>query len=237
LLAERRDPAVIAPLRELVLESAENDLALQALWALTVSGGFDESFANRLLDHRNANVRRWTVRLLGDENRVTDETARRLNGWRPTTRVRSSAPNLPARPAGCPPRRPCRSSAGWCSATLTRPTRTSRSCSGGRGATRHRLRRPVTDLFTSADTWKTAVAREWLTSGSCAGTPQRVGRRTDDACAKLLRSAPVAERRRLLAGFDLGWQERQGGGQPSGPVAGLEETLLRGDENLPMTRC
>jgi putative membrane-bound dehydrogenase-like protein len=78
LLAERRDPHVIAPLRVLVQDSADDDLALQAMWALYVSGGFDEPFARMLLNHRNPDVRRWTVRLLGDECRVEPETARRL---------------------------------------------------------------------------------------------------------------------------------------------------------------
>jgi putative membrane-bound dehydrogenase-like protein len=78
VLAHRRDPQVIAPLRALVLESANDDLGVQALWALYVSGGFNEAFARTLLDHRNPEVRRWAVRLLGDECRVEPESARRL---------------------------------------------------------------------------------------------------------------------------------------------------------------
>ena len=71
ILAERRDPEVIFPLRTLVQESPDEQLQLEALWALHVSGGFDEPFGTKLLDHRNANVRRWTVRLLGDEFRTS----------------------------------------------------------------------------------------------------------------------------------------------------------------------
>src|SRR6266851_4805978 len=71
ILADRRDPEVIFPLRTLVLESNNDQLALQALWALYVSGGFDEDFAGKLLSHRNPDVRRWTVRLLGDDNKVS----------------------------------------------------------------------------------------------------------------------------------------------------------------------
>src|SRR5229473_8481240 len=44
ILAERRDPAVIPGLRKMVRER-QDYLALQALWALYVSGGFDESLA------------------------------------------------------------------------------------------------------------------------------------------------------------------------------------------------
>src|SRR5262249_13616367 len=67
LLADRRDPEVIFPLRTLVMEAKGEDLQLQALWALYVSGGLNEAFAAKLLDHRNPDVRRWSVRLLGDE--------------------------------------------------------------------------------------------------------------------------------------------------------------------------
>jgi putative membrane-bound dehydrogenase-like protein len=58
VLADRRDPEVIFPLRTLVTEARDEDLQLQALWALYVSGGFNDAFALRLLDHRNPDVRR-----------------------------------------------------------------------------------------------------------------------------------------------------------------------------------
>ena len=46
-------------------------LALESLWALYVSGGFDEDFAAQLLDHPNEDVRTWTIRLLGDGKKVS----------------------------------------------------------------------------------------------------------------------------------------------------------------------
>jgi putative heme-binding domain-containing protein len=45
---------------------------------LYVAGGFDEGLARALLAHPNADMRAWTVRLLGDENRVSVEMAGRL---------------------------------------------------------------------------------------------------------------------------------------------------------------
>src|SRR5262249_41196746 len=63
LLADRRDPEVILPLRTLVMESTDEHTALEALWALYVSGGLSEEFAWRLLDHSSADIRWWTVRL------------------------------------------------------------------------------------------------------------------------------------------------------------------------------
>jgi putative membrane-bound dehydrogenase-like protein len=68
ILAERRDPAVIPGLRKMVGEH-EDHLALQALWGLYVSGGFDETIAAELLHHPLADVRAWTIRFLGDPPR------------------------------------------------------------------------------------------------------------------------------------------------------------------------
>ncbi len=77
LLAERRDPSVIPRLRKLVL-AADGRLALNALWALYVSGGLDDALAVELLEHENEDVRAWTVRLLGDSRKVSAAAAARL---------------------------------------------------------------------------------------------------------------------------------------------------------------
>jgi putative membrane-bound dehydrogenase-like protein len=104
ILADRRDPEVILPLRTLVRESKDDDLALQALWALYVSGGFSESLGRELLDHRNENIRRWAIRFLGDEECIGNETASdfaRLAANDPSPIVRSqlacTARRLPAK--------------------------------------------------------------------------------------------------------------------------------------------
>lgn len=78
ILADRRDPEAILPLRTMIIETADDHLALEALWALYVSGGLSDGFAEKLLAHRNADVRWWTVRLLGDEERVAPNIAARL---------------------------------------------------------------------------------------------------------------------------------------------------------------
>jgi len=63
LLAERRDASTYPALRKLL----EGALALQALWTLYSSGGFDDALAAGLLAHPDEDVRAWTVRLVGDE--------------------------------------------------------------------------------------------------------------------------------------------------------------------------
>src|SRR5262249_56808702 len=63
ILAERRDQTIIPALRKLVLEHKDR-LALEALWALYVSGGLKDTLAQKVLHHPHEDVRTWTVRLL-----------------------------------------------------------------------------------------------------------------------------------------------------------------------------
>jgi putative membrane-bound dehydrogenase-like protein len=72
ILAERRDASVVPRLRKLAIGSSDDHLALESLWALYVSGGFDDATATRLLTHRSAAVRYWTVRFLCDNARTSE---------------------------------------------------------------------------------------------------------------------------------------------------------------------
>jgi len=71
LLAERRDAKVISALHKNIFEAKNDRLALQSLWALYVSGGFDDTLATKLLNHPDHSIRTWTVRLLGETRRVS----------------------------------------------------------------------------------------------------------------------------------------------------------------------
>jgi putative membrane-bound dehydrogenase-like protein len=78
VLADRRDPEVILPLRRLVREAKDEQFALESLWALYVSGGFNERFAGLVLEHPHPHIRRWVVRFLGDDSKVSATLGRRL---------------------------------------------------------------------------------------------------------------------------------------------------------------
>src|SRR5262249_29731549 len=78
VLADRRDPEVIFPLREMVRGAKDQQLALEALWALYVSGGFSQEFAEEMLGHASPHVRRWAVRLVGDDGEAPAPLARKL---------------------------------------------------------------------------------------------------------------------------------------------------------------
>src|SRR6185436_2327715 len=78
-------------------------LSLEALWALNLSGGLDDSTALKLLDHKDPYVRLWTARLLGDKNQLTHDLSEKLNSIalkEPNVEVRSqlasTAKRLPA---------------------------------------------------------------------------------------------------------------------------------------------
>jgi putative heme-binding domain-containing protein len=78
ILMERRDPTVCPRLEPMVLNERDAKLALEALWALYVSGGFRDDLAMALLDHPVDHVRAWTVRLLGDRKVLSDAQRDRL---------------------------------------------------------------------------------------------------------------------------------------------------------------
>ncbi len=92
ILAERRDRSIIPELRRLLESDRDPVLSLRDFWALDLSGGLDDPTALGLLDHPVAGVRRWTIRRLGDDHRMTptfrDHLAKRA-GFEPDADVRS----------------------------------------------------------------------------------------------------------------------------------------------------
>lgn len=77
LLGDRKDRAALPLLRKMI-EGANSQDALEALWGLNLCGGLDEPLALQALEHRDPHVRLWTVRLLGDEKKVSASVTRKL---------------------------------------------------------------------------------------------------------------------------------------------------------------
>jgi putative membrane-bound dehydrogenase-like protein len=210
ILADRRDPEVIFPLREMVRTSKHDQLALEALWALYVSGGFNEAFAAELLDHPNPQIRRWTIRFLGDDGKVSSALARRL----------AEVAGREAHPAG---RSQLASSAKRFAAEVGLPIVEAivKQDADRRDphiplllwwALEHHLMKAmpaVVSFFASDEAWKSALAREAIQPRlvrrlAAAGTKPALL-----ACQRLLASAPADDLTRLLEALDQGLGERR----------------------------
>jgi len=76
LLGERADESLRPELQRRALGATDG--ALESLWVLNLRGWFDFGIAAKLLDHPDQHVRRWTIRLLGDQRRLDRETSRHL---------------------------------------------------------------------------------------------------------------------------------------------------------------
>ena len=77
VLGDRRDKRMLPRLKALLAEE-QGQFALEALWALNLTGGMDQSTALELLRHADPHVRVWTVRLLGDRKEVSSVLASEL---------------------------------------------------------------------------------------------------------------------------------------------------------------
>ncbi|MCA8999403.1 MAG: c-type cytochrome [Planctomycetaceae bacterium] len=75
-LSAEASEATVSQLQKLVQQS--QDGALESLWTLHLSGHFDDALGRNLLTHEDENLRRWSVRLLGDWRSVSDETGQAL---------------------------------------------------------------------------------------------------------------------------------------------------------------
>lgn len=78
VLASRADATILPRLRKQISHDANGPLQLQSLWALYVSGGFDDGFATKLLPHTNKSIRKWTIRFLGDAGKISDPQKQQL---------------------------------------------------------------------------------------------------------------------------------------------------------------
>src|SRR5262249_41504098 len=95
VIGDRKDRSVIPALKKLLADST-GQLALEALWALNLSGGLDDAELTRVLGHADPYVRMWGVRLLGDRpasapppGRAVEQSLLRLAQREPHVEVRS----------------------------------------------------------------------------------------------------------------------------------------------------
>jgi putative membrane-bound dehydrogenase-like protein len=203
LLAERHDPATIERLRPSLLEC--DDLrALQALWVIHGCGGLDAMLAASLLGHRDEDVRAWTVRLVGDDPALSAPLERRLAvlaSREPSVVVRAQ---LACTAGRLSPR------AGLDVAELL--LRLDRDRDDPHvpllvwwAIERHALadREGTLRRFTAPAVWRSGLFRAEIAPRLMRRFAAERNPGGDEACARLLASAPTAvDRRLLLAALD-----------------------------------
>ena len=99
VLGERREQALVPRLRRVAREQ-RGQLALEALWTANLISGMDSEWGLALLDHPDAPIRSWTLRLLNDSKSITAPMRQRLVGLartEPDAEVRSELANTAAR--------------------------------------------------------------------------------------------------------------------------------------------
>ncbi len=239
VIGDRRDAAV-SPALKALLSQSDGQTALEGLWALYQSGGWDETTALQSLDHSDPYVRLWSVRLLGDEGRVSQKVAEKLAdlAYRdPNVEVRSqlacSAKRLPANQALPIARQLARRTEDandvhlpllvwW---IIESKAETDRDA--------------VLQLFGEPEFWREALVKQHLLERVMRRYAQAGARRDLLACAKLLDMAPSKDDgQRLMKGFEQAFEGRSMANLPTelidaiAKVGGVSlELRLRKGEN------
>jgi putative membrane-bound dehydrogenase-like protein len=220
LLADRRDKSVVPALRKM-LSVSTGQTALEALWALNLSGGLTEKLAVDAMTHKDPYVRAWTVRLLCDVRMVSHSIAQLLvvlSAVEPHVQVRSqlacSAKRLPAHyglaiTAALLARD---EDAGDIHLPLLLWWAIEANCQNDRLA--------VLALFEQSPLWDRKIVREQILHRLMQRFAAAGSRADLLTCAQLLRLAPHdAGKKQLMRGFEAAFKGRS--------LARLPEALAR----------
>lgn len=205
LLADRKDRSII-PLLKKQIATHTDQLALESLWALNVSGGLTESVGAELLKHKNPYVRLWTVRLLCDDGKVTPSFAAKLRDLAENeshVEVRSQL--------ACSARR---LSAPHCLAIVRQLLTFDQDLADPHvplllwWAIENKAEESLS-LFSDSKVWKLPIVEQQILERLMRRFAQAGSRKDLLTCAKLLELAPSQEHARILIkGFELAYQGR-----------------------------
>jgi putative heme-binding domain-containing protein len=203
LLGDRRDRSVL-PLLRANLMKHEGQLALESLWALHLSGGFDEAATLDALGHEDPHVRLWAVRLSGDDRKASPEVLKRMA-------------ELAAREAHAEVRRQLAASAkrlpGPNSLAIVLALLKHKEDANdphiplllwwALEARAETEREAIPGLFRDPELWKQPLAERFVLERLVQRYAMAGGAENHAACARLLRLAPGAEQAdRVLAGLE-----------------------------------
>ncbi len=224
LIGDRGEASVVPLLKKKVRNNG-GQVALEALWALHVSGGLDEAFAREAIAHENPHVRKWAVRLMGDDHEVSADLADRfaaLAKKEPHPEVRSqlacTAQRLSADHAlpivGALLRREEDADDPYIPLLLWWAVEA--HCGADREA--------VVELFRDASLWKAPIVRKHILHRLTKRFAMAGTREDLLACERLLEKAPTkALGKKLLRGFEDAFQGRPAPPLPSSLVEAMEK--------------
>jgi putative membrane-bound dehydrogenase-like protein len=243
LLADRRDESVVPTLRAMLISAKADSpavdaagsvdrgqLALEALWALNLTGGLDDETALQALGHDDPYVRLWTARLVCDDREVSApvsaalvDLAKRETNLEVRAQLACSARRLP-RQAGLP-----LLFALWERSEGVDDPQLPLLCWWALETQITSDPDATLDAVTAANLWEQPIfakhlAERLMRRFAAPGTREDLLR-----AAKLLTSAPKAVRAALLAGFEQEFAGRSLAGVPDGLVDAL---IAAGGESL-----
>jgi hypothetical protein len=203
----------VKPLRSLALHNNDDHLALECLWSLYVSGGFDEEFAEQALEHHNGDIRRWTIRFIGDEQHASPTIVPRL------AELAAKDPDVTVRSqlASTAKRLPVDQGLPIVRALLARDEDAKDPHIPlllWWAVEPHAIdqRDRIVEMFTSPDMTKSALARSVVMTRLMRRWSAQGDEPSLVACAKLLHAVSETDaKRQLIAGFNTGAGERADG--------------------------
>ncbi len=203
--ADRKDRSVVDKLIP-VLRSGDAQAALEALWAINLSGGLTDEIAITALQHGDPFVRMWAVRLLGDSSQLSQlvlsamiETAEK----EPHAEVRSQL-------AATAKRRPGKSSVAIIKALLINHNDSADPdiplqlwwAIEAKAATDRQL---LLNMFADKAIWKQETVKRFMLKNLAQRAVMAGGEENFNTLATLLALAPSAdEARMLVAGLNEG---------------------------------
>lgn len=220
---DRKDTSAVALLMPL-LQADAGQTALEALWAIHLSGGFNDRVAIAALAHHDPFVRMWGVRLLGDARKVSPATSKQLAqlaSREPHPEVRSqlaaTARRLPGADAmpviknllknhddASDPDIPLQIWWALESKAITD-------------------REAVLAMMEDTALWQKKVVQETMLSRLMQRYTMAGGGKNFEACTRLLRLAPAAEQaERLMSGLQEGLRGKDMTALPAGLVKALQ---------------
>jgi len=75
---DRKDQSILPELNALFESNKGSQTALEALWAIHLSGGFNDEMALKATEHPDPYVRLWAIRLIGDSGIVSQKVSQKL---------------------------------------------------------------------------------------------------------------------------------------------------------------